>query len=434
MKRVKLSMSVIVGLLLVSLQGCTHADDYVEPIPEVATSSPNELLVTKFATAPVVDGNIDAVWANARPLINSFTVPSAGIRTQPMNPDGFLNTEPLDIFAPFVGESYKFSLKGAHDGTNLYLLLEVEDGADSKDRMAVYFEPKNKIWKQEHQYANNLNDKFYEDKFAFMFPIKDATGAIPAGWNEGTCTYTCHGGMTGTIAGDHDSRDTKHYMPIAGTKADLWHWKRLRGSLSNTIDDGFVSAYNDFNGTVDKRGTAAANGRIPDAGKKTYDDNGLFTDPVTGKNGPKWIIPGKTGYYYVTDADYANYTAKVVTGVAVDGTISYKDDAAGTIKTLDPNADLASYAQGTGSKRFPGVKLNDGTGYVGYDSRNDTKVKATHNGSKWIIEITRKLKTEDTANDVVFEIGKEMKFGMSFFNNSAIAHGTLNLLTMKIVE
>lgn len=433
MKRVKLSMSVIVGLLLVSLQGCTHADDYVDPIPEVATSSSNELLVTKFATAPVVDGNIDAVWASARPLINSFTVPSAGIRTQPMNPGGFLNAEPLDIFAPFVGDSNKFSLKGAHDGTNLYLLLEVEDSKDSQNRMPVYFEPISKTWMQEHQYANNANDKFYEDKFGFMFPIKDATGAIPAGWNEGTCTYTCHGNLTGTKPGDPSSRDTKHYMPSTG-KADLWHWKRVRGVLSGTVDDGFVSAYNDFAGTDDKRGTAAANGRIADAGKKTYDDGAMFTDAVTGKKGPKWIIPGKTGYYYVTDADYANYTAKVVTAVAVDGTISYKDDAAGTIKTLDPNTDLASYAQGTGSKRFPSCKVNDGTGYVGYDSRNDTKVRATHNGTKWVIEITRKLKTEDTANDVWFEIGKEMKFGMAYFNDNAIAHGTLNLLTMKIVE
>jgi hypothetical protein len=431
MKRVKLSMSIIVGILLVSLQGCTHADEYVDPIPEEATSSANELLVTKFATAPVVDGNIDAVWANARPLLNSYNVPSAGIRTVPLNPDGFLNTEPLDIFDPYLGESYKFSLKGAHDGTNLYLLLEVEDSNDSRDRESFYFDAVSKTWKQEHKYANNKNDKFYEDKVGFMFPIKDATGAVPAGWNEGTCTFTCHGNLTGAGAGD---KDTRHYMSVAGTKADLWHWKRDRNALSNTVDDGYVSAFNDAAGTVDKRGTAQAQGRLTDAGKGQYDDKPVFTDPVTGKKGPKWIKPGMSGYYWVTDAEVTAYTAKLVTGVAVDGTLSYKDDATGTIKTLDPNADLASYAQGKGTKRFPSVKINDGSGFVGYDSRNDTKIKATHNGTKWVIEITRKLVTEDTVNDVKFEIGKEMKFGMAFFSNAAIAHGTLNLLTMKIVE
>jgi len=431
MKTAKQTMAIIVGLLFVSLQGCTHADDYVEPVEPPATSSPNELLVTKFATAPVVDGNIDAVWANARPLINSYNVPSAGIRTVPLNADGFLNTEPLDIFDPYMGESYKFSLKGAHDGTNLYLLLEVEDSNDSKDRESFYFDAVSKTWKQEHKYANNKNDKFYEDKVGFMFPIKDATGAIPAGWNEGTCTYTCHGNLTGAKAGD---KDTRHYMPVAGTKADLWHWKRDRNALSNTIDDGYVSAYNDAAGTQDKRGTAQAQGRLPDAGKGQYDDKPVFTDPVTGKKGPKWIKPGASGYYWVTNVEVADYTAKVVTGVAVDGTLSYKDDAAGTIKTLDPNADLASYAQGKGTKRFPSIMINDGSGFVGYDSRNDTKIKAVHTGTKWVIEITRKLVTEDTANDVKFEIGKEMKFGMSFFSNAAIAHGTLNLLTMKIVE
>ena len=430
MKRVKLSMSIIVGILFVSLQGCTHADEYVDPIPEEATSSASELLVTKFTTAPVVDGNIDAVWENARPLINSYNVPSAGIRTVPLNPDGFLNTEPLDIFESYMGESYKFSLKGAHDGTNLYLLLEVEDSNDSKDRESFYFDPATKTWKQEHKYANNDNDKFYEDKVGFMFPIKDATGAIPAGWNEGTCAYTCHGNLTGTTPG---SKATRHYMPATG-KADLWHWKRGRNALSNTVDDGYVYAYNDAAGTQDKRGTVDAQGRLTDAGKGQYDDKPVFTDPVTGKKGPKWIKPGLSGYYWVTDAEVADYSAKVVTGVAVDGTLSYKDDAAGTIKTLDPNTDLASYAQGKGGKRFPSIKINDGSGYVGYDSRNDTKIKAVHTGTKWVIEITRKLKTDDAINDVVFEIGKEMKFGMAFFSNSAIAHGTLNLLTMKIVE
>lgn len=415
---------------IVAFQSCTHAEDvYVTPLEE-ATSSANELLIERLSTAPVVDGNIDAVWADARPLLNSYYVPSAGIKTVPLNSDGFLNTEPIDLFEPYMGDSYKFSLKGAHDGTNLYLLLEVEDNNDSRDRESFWFDPANKTWKQEHKYANNNNDKFYEDKIGFMFPIKDATGAIPAGWNEGTCTYTCHGNLTGAAAGD---KATRHYMPATG-KADLWHWKRNRNALSNSVDDGYVSAYNDAAGTLDKRGTAQANGRLSDAGKKQYDDAPVFTDAVTGKKGPKWIKPGVSGYYWVTDSEVADYTAKVVTAIAVNGTLSYKDDAIGTIKTLDPNADLTSYAQGKGSKRFPSVKINDGSGFVGYDSRNDTKIKAVHTGTKWVIEITRKLKTEDPANDVVFEIGKEMKFGMAFFNNSAIAHGTLNLLTMKIVE
>lgn len=422
---------LFIAVLVSVIQGCTHADDYVTPIPDALTSSPNELLVAKFATAPIVDGNIDAVWANARPLINSYTVPSAGIRTVPLNPDGFLNTEPLDLFESYMGESNKFSLKGGHDGTNLYLLLEVEDDEDSRDRESFYFDAVSKTWKQEHKYANNDNDKFYEDKVGFMFPIKDATGAIPAGWNEGTCAFTCHGGLTGAGAGD---KATRHYMPVAGTKADLWHWKRDRNALSNSVDDGYVSAFNDAAGTVDKRGTAQAQGRLTDAGKGQYDDKPVFTDPITGKKGPKWIKPGASGYYWVTTDELANYTAKVVTGVAVDGTLSYKDDAIGTIKTLDPNTDLASYAQGKGTKRFPSITINNGSGFVGYDSRNDTKIKAVHTGTKWVIEITRKLVTEDTTNDVKFEIGKEMKFGMAFFDNSAIAHGTLNLLTMKIVE
>lgn len=432
MKTRIMSIFALGALGAFAIQSCTHADEeeYVAP-PVAPTSSTSELLVERFDVAPVVDGNIDAVWANARPLLNTYNVPEAGVRAVPLNSDGFLNTEPLDLFDPYTGESYKFSLKGGHDGTNIYLLLEVEDNADSKDRESFYFDGASKTWKQEHKYANNKNDKFYEDKVGFMFPIKDATGAIPAGWNEGTCAYTCHGNLTGAAKGD---KNTRHYMPVAGTKADLWHWKRDRNALSNTVDDGYVSAFNDAAGTIDKRGTAQANGRLSDEGKKQYDDAPVFTDPVTGKKGPKWIKPGASGYYWVTTDEVNNYTAKVVTGVAVDGTLSYINDAAGTIMTLDPNADLNSYKQGTGSKRFPSIKINDGSGFVGYDSRNDTKIMASHTGTHWVIEITRKLVTEDTANDVKFEIGTEMKFGMSFFNASAIAHGTLNLMTMTIVE
>ena len=416
--------STLIAIFALSLFSCTSADEDVVVDPEVPTSSPNELLVQRFTTAPVIDGQIDAVWSNARPLINSVTVPSAGIRTYALNPDGSLITEPLDLFESYMGESTNFTLKGGHDGVNLYLLLEVEDNADSRDRESFYFDPTTQTWKQEHKYANNDNDKFYEDKFAFMFPIKDATGAIPTGWNEGTCTFTCHKNLTGAGAGD---KATRHYMPVAGTKADLWHWKRNRNFLSNSVDDGYVAA-------VTNPGTAQANGRLSDAGKKQYDDAPVFTDPITGKKGPKWIKPGATNYYWITTDELANYTAKLVTGVANDGTLSYRNDAAGTILTLNPNTDLAAYKQGTGNKRFPSITINDATGFVGYDSRNDVKLKAVHTGSKWVIEITRKLTSEDTANDVKFEIGSEMKFGFAYFNNAAIAHGTLNLLTMKIVN
>ncbi len=402
-------------LVAALISSCTSAID--EVVPDEPTSSTNELLVKRFETAPIMDGHIDAVWESARPLLNTLTVPDAGVRTAPFNPDGTLGTEPLGIFDPYTGESNKISLRAGHDGEYIYMLLEVDDPQDSRARLPYFFDPKTQTWHQQHKYANYVHDKWYEDKFAMMFPIKDASGAIPAGWNDNTCTMTCHKNLPGATAGQ---KATRHYMAVDGELTDLWHWKRDRNVLSESVDDGYVTY-------VSNAGTAAANGRKGDAGVKMYNDKMVFTDATTGFQGPKYIVPDKENYYWITDAEIADYTAKKVVGVAADGTLTYVDDAAGTLKTLNPNDDLESYAAVTGSKRFPSITVNPGAN----DFRTDPMVQAVHTGTGWIIEIKRKLNTGDPY-DAVFEIGESMKFGISYFNNAAIAHETLNLLTLKI--
>jgi len=80
-------------------------------------------------------------------------------------------------------------------------------------------------------------------------------------------------------------------------------------------------------------------------------------------------------------------------------------------------------------KRFPSILINEGG--AGADGRSDTQVRAKHIGKGWQIEIKRKLNTGDPT-DAVFVVGEEMAFGLSIFNNSAIAHGMSNFKTMKI--
>jgi len=307
----------------------------------------------------------------------------------------------------------KYSLRGGHDGEYLYLLFEYEDDADSRDREMWYFEPISKTWKQDNKYANHKNDKFYEDKFAFMFPIK-VNGAYPEGFATGTCTITCHGGLTDPQPGQ---KTTRHYMKNAGELADLWHWKRNRNVLSQSVDDGYVT-------TDAKVGTAAANGRKGDEGTKMYDDKPIFTDEATGMKGPKWVKKGQSNYYWITSAELASGAAQTVTGVAVDGTLTLSDGS-----TIDPNADLTSYSKSFGSKRFPSITVNPGG--AGADFRSDTQVRAKHIGSGWQIEIKRKLNSGDPT-DAVFVVGEEIPFGLSIFNNSAIAHAMSNFKTMKI--
>ena len=408
----KLILTAAFALILVN---CTFDDNanYSE-----MNSSTDVLLVKKFKTAPIFDGEIDEVWSSAKPMISDASVSSAGSRVITLNGSSNGNTalEPNDLFDPYTGESYKYSLRGGHDGEYLYLLFEFDDAEDSQDRESFYFDPATKTWKQENKYANNKNDKFYEDKFAMMFPIK-VNGAYPEGFATGTCTVTCHSGLSNPAPGQ---KTTRHYTKNAGELTDLWHWKRNRNALSQSVDDGYCM---DAEG---KDGKASANGRKADAGLSMYDDKPVFTDPITGKKGPKWVKKGQANYYWVTDAELASGAAQTVKGVAVNGTLTLSDGS-----TIDPNRELTNYAKGVGQKRFPSIKINEGG--AGTDGRSETQVRAKHVGKGWQIEIKRKLNTGDP-KDAVFVVGEEIAFGLSIFNNAAIAHGMSNFKTMKIEE
>ncbi len=403
-------------IMLISLASCTHDNEpecILEELPD--ESSPDVLLVKEFSNPPVFDGLIDEVWDEARPLVNTAIVSYAGDRIIPLNGSskGDPSLEPIDLFEPFVAEKYNFTLRGGHDNEYLYLLLEWEDDTDSKDRQSWYFDPATSQWMQENKYANHKNDKFYEDKFAFMFPIK-VNGSYPDGFEGATCAVTCHGDLADPKPGE---KTTRHYMKNAGELTDLWHWKRNRNVLSQSVDDGFIQYETD-------EGMASANGRKSDEGIKMYDDKSVFTDEVTGLKGPKWVKKGEENYYWITLEELESGEAQTVEAVAADGKLTLSDES-----VIDPNLDLVAYSKGFGSKRFPSITINPGG--AGNDFRSDTQVRATHVGSGWQIEIKRKLNSGDP-NDAIFEIGQEMKFGMSIFNNAAIGHGMTNLLTLKI--
>jgi len=411
MKNLKLNLLLAVVALL-TFVNCTHDDTPLTPIVDPGIgSSTDELLVKRFTTAPIFDGDIDEVWSEARPLLNVATVTAAGFREITLNSssNGDLSLEPSDLMDPYTGESYKYSLRGGHDGEYLYLLFEWEDDTDSKDRQSWYFDETSSTWKQENKYANHKNDKFYEDKFGFMFPIGN-----PEGFAGGTCTVTCHSGLTGPQPGE---KVTRHYMKNEGEIADFWHWKRDRHALADACDDGFVQWEDDF-------GKASANGRKNDSDISPYSTSMKFTDDITGLSGPRYVIPDRENYYWITQAEIDNGTAKAVTAVAIDGTLTYDGG------TLDPNGDPA-YSQGFGNKRMPSIIINPGGGEN--DPRGEVQVRAKHTGSGWQLEIRRKLNTGDPM-DADFTPGQSIPFGLAIFNNAAIGHGQSNFLTMKIEQ
>jgi len=412
MKNLKLNLALL-ALAGLTLVNCTHDNAPNIGVDPGVGSSTDVLLVKKFATAPTFGEERNEawneIWNEAKPLLSAATVTPAGNREITLNgsSNGVLALEPTDLMDPYTGESYKYSLRGGHDDTYLYLLFEWEDETDSKDRQSWYFDGVTKTWKQENKYANHKNDKFYEDKFGFMFPIGNVEN-----FDLGTCAVTCHGGLTAPTSGQ---KVTRHYMKNEGEVADFWHWKRDRHALAEACDDGFVQWEDDF-------GKASANGRKNDEGINPYSTGMKFTDGVTGKSGPKYVIPNRTNYYWITQAEIDGGTAKAVTAIAADGKLTYEGG------TLDPNGKPA-YSQGFGNKRMPSVIINPGG--QGNDPRSEVQVRAEHTGSGWQLEIRRKLVTGDPT-DADFSPGQSIPFGLAIFNNAAIGHGMSNSKTMTI--
>ena len=390
---------------VVTMSSCSNDDDDTNPDPGESTS---ELLVKKFTAEPSLDGSIDEMWGTAQRLVGTAAVPELGARLTYLNSDGKDVEENLGLFYPYSGEEEKFTLRSGYMGDNIYFLLEWEDADDSRDRQSWYFDTSDNLWKGEHKYANAANDKYYEDKFSFLFPIGEVTG-----FSASTCYSTCHTASTITTEKD---KHTRHYLTTDGQKIDMWHWKRVRGTYAGQVDDQMMT-YDDA-----AKGSGA-NGRHGDStGDAGYAGNSQ-TLKITGSDVevsvPLYVIPNETDYNWISQDDFGT-VAKLITAVDENGVLSYDGG------TIDPSD--GGYEQGTGTKRIPSVTTKAFT--LG---RADINIKAVHTGTGWICEFTRKLNTADV-DDVVFDITKEYAFGLAIFNNAAIAHAIKPNLNMKFEQ
>lgn len=386
----------------VTLSSCKKDDD----APVDPGESTTELLVKKFSTAPTMDGTIDEMWGTAQRLVGTTEVPNLAARGTYLNSDGEGFEEALGLFDPYTGEKYDFTMRSGYYGSDIYFLLEWVDGDDSKDRQSWYFDATDKLWKGEHKYANDISDKYYEDKFAFLFPIGDVTG-----FDAATCYATCHMNLNLEKAKD---KHTRHYLTTEGEKIDMWHWKRVRGTYQGQVDDQMMT-YAEATGS-------SANGRHGDStGEGGYSNNSqTLNNGDVDVSVPKYVIPNATGYYWISKDDIDNGTAKLITAVDTDGVLTYEG---GTINPAD-----GGYEHGVGSKRLPSVTTRPFT--LG---RGDISITAVYTGSGWVCEFTRKMNTND-ADDVVFDITKDLPFGLAIFNNAAIAHAIKPNLMMKFEQ
>lgn len=401
MKKISILLSVLMAGFVI---GCNDTD---APPADPGTSS-TELLVKKFTAAPILDGDIDQMWSEAQRLESSTMVPAnLGDRMTYYNEDG-IGEDLLDIYEGYENEAYAFKMRAGYFDSNIYFLIEWEDADDSKDRQSWYFDNTTKRWKGEHKYANATDDKYYEDKFAFLFPIGNVDG-----FDAATCYATCHASSSIEKAKD---KHTRHYLKTDGQKIDMWHWKRVRGTHNDRVDDQrIVSKPSPW--------TSSSNGRGGDAdGQSGYSNNSqilTITNTTTEVSVPAYIIPDATDYYWITEEQKGG-EAKAVTAVDENGVLTYDGG------TIDPAT--GGYEQATGAKRFPSIITRDFTG-----GRADIEVKAVHTGTGWVCEVKRKLNTGDE-DDAIFDPAEEMPFGFAIFNNAAIAHAIKAGLNMKFEQ
>jgi hypothetical protein len=403
MKQLKTKYIWVIAALVLAIGyvvSCTKNDQVLDTPKPINSST--DLVSAKTTTAPTLDGTIDAMWANSSILEFSTVVPEVT----------------GDIFRGYTGNIIpSVKLRSAYDDNNIYFLVEWADPTESLRRNPWYFDPATQRWAQESGTfgftSSPYRPPFYEDKIAFLWNINNSV----SGWNSGTCYKSCH---TGLPSLDGSSR---HYTNFPSEKIDMWHWKSVRGG----VNAGFQihDQYQD---------NTYPNGRKADPGVDVYQNNTqnlviTGSSPAVTVAVPKYVIMSKTNYWWIYNSEITAGTAKQVMAVSTSGVLTLSDAT-----TIDPNVGTDYQRTGTygsggiGSKAIPGLTLNDS--YTG--SMGDILCKAVHNnGTGWVMEFKRALKTTDTVYDIDFSSLQDQYFGFAIFENSQIAHSIKANLVLK---
>ena len=187
---------LLLAVVLLTMMGST-ADSAINQYTLVSAES---------ATAPTIDGNVDALWASA-PALN---VPVSGGWAGNVN----------------------VTMKSVYNGGNIYVLAQYSDSTLSQRRQP-WVKNADGTWtwvpKKSPGYIDWVTPDptaAYEDKFAVMWNIDDSI----AGFNTGSgCAIACHGGTTGDM-----------YTNAPGEMGDMWHFKTVRTGPNGQTDDKYM--------------------------------------------------------------------------------------------------------------------------------------------------------------------------------------------------
>lgn len=420
----------LVVMIVATLTFCTKSNQVLD-LPVSLTG--NELFSQFTTTAPNLDGTIDQVWNNATQLTGMTEVPNPG----------------NGMFAGYVGDRYKYTLRSLYDNQYIYFLAEWNDPSQGTTVQPWYFDPATKRWSQEsnsRQFdvnGNMVREGMGTDQLAFLWNIDNST---PKFLTQ-TCYASCHlfspyRNYAGVMV---PNKSGNHYTNGSNEKIDMW-WLRLNKELPmGQMDD----QYQDWAGGPTVTDTVGGNGNgrhaddlvppIPFStsyiNKNPNPSNGPINNRVslkidgngTSVNVPAWVIPEAVNKAYIEVQDtLPGGSAKKVTGISSTGVLSF---AGGT---LDPNGQVeyqqkAGVYGGVGSKCIPSFIA------VPYTmGRADISAKGIHTGTGWVVEFKRLLNTNnDLKQDVNFQSLQDQPFGLAIFNNCNYQHSIKPNLVLK---
>jgi hypothetical protein len=259
------------------------------------------------------------------------------------------------------------SLKAVRVGDTLYLLLQYKDPTHSLQR-SPYVKQADGTWKKlkDPEDKGGDNNKVYEDKAAFLWPIGNS---IPDFAKEG-CMTACHDDEPPKPYGNK-------YTEAEGQAGDLWHMKTVRTGSVGQTDDQWLD-HTRFDPEKAKEA-----GRKSDA--KT---GGGYTDVKLVDGKPEFMNKdakpaNKGGTYWLKETDKVAFD---------DGKFQPGDEVASI---------LVAPFEGDRADLPTGIAWKDGV---------------------WTMEISRKLVTGSKADVQFDDLGAAYPFGVSVFDNAQVRH------------
>lgn len=271
-------------------------------------------------------------------------------------------------------------LKAVYSGDMVYFLVQYADPTQSV-RRGPYQKQADGTWKKlkDPDDKGGDNNKYYEDKFAFIWNIGDSI----KGFDKEGCGVACH-------AGEADKPFGNKYLASEGELGDMWHMKWVRtGSIGQT-DDQYLD-----HSRYDKE-------KNPNAGRKADPKTGGGYSDIKLKDGvPEFMDksgkPANKG---------GTYWLKKENAVPMD---------AGKFK---PGDEVASIMV----EPFAG-------------DRGDIATAGAWKNGQWTLEFARKLVT-GSKYDVQFDkLDGTYLFGVAAFDNAQVRHAVhYGALKLKFAE